>query len=195
MVLALAGIAALAIEALHNFIWFGARSKRAEAKTNLRRLCLAQRALMDAGRPSSTWRGLDTALERYNRYAYFVAPGGSIELRPDDHRPETPDLAATAVQVDPHVFVDPKLGPQVVVSEADVPSSLLGELKLGSNGECPRCTWAMVAIGNIDIDPELDVVSVATSARVTQSGEPIDSCVPFLEHDDLPLGPVRRLFR
>lgn len=189
MALAVAAIAAVAVEAWHNFIWFGARSKRAEAKRNLRRLCFAQSALLTEGRPSSTWRGLDTELERLNRYAYFVARGGALELRPNDHRPVAPNLEATGVQA--NVFV---VGLYQVVSEADVPPLLLGGTKLGLNGTCPACTWVMVAVGNIDVDAEYDVVSVSTGSRITSSGETVGACVAFVEHDDVPLSPIRRLF-
>ncbi len=191
MALAVAAIAAVAVEAWHNFIWFGARSKRAEAKRNLRRLCFAQSALLTEGRPSSTWRGLDTGLEGRNRYAYFVARGGALELRSNDHRPVTPDPEATGVQVDPNVFV---VGLYQVVSEADVPPLLLGGTKLGLNGTCPHCTWVLVAVGNIDVDAEYDVVSVSTGPRITSSGETVGACVAFVEHDDVPLSPIRRLF-
>ncbi|MDX2013227.1 MAG: hypothetical protein SFW67_23730 [Myxococcaceae bacterium] len=186
--LAVAALVALAAEGWHDFVWFGARAKRAEAVRNLSQLCRAQRALLTAGRPSSTWRGLDPPLERGNRYAYFISPGGALELRADDGRPAASNPEVTGLQV------DPRFGHQVVVAERDVPSSLLGGLKLGVNGACPACTWVMVAIGNIDVDPELDVVSVSTGPRVSPSGKTVDACVAFVEHDDTPPGPIRRLF-
>jgi hypothetical protein len=52
----------------------------------------------------------------------------------------------------------------------------------------------MVAIGNIDVDAEYDVVSVSTGPRITSSGETVGACVAFVEHDDVPLSPIRRLF-
>ncbi len=189
VVLGCAALVAVGVEAWHDFVWFGARSKRAEAVRNVGQLCHAQRTLLAAGRPSSTWRGLGIELEHRNRYAYFIAHGGALELRTDDRRPAPPNPDATGLQA------DPSFDPHLVVSERDVPSSLLGGLQLGANGACPACTWVMVAVGNIDVDPAFDVVSASTAPRVTPAGKTVEACEPFVERDDLPPGPLRQLFR
>lgn len=191
-VLATAAAVAFATEVVHTFVHFGARAKAAEARTNLKRLCLAQAALLAELRPATTFRGLRAEVERSNRYAYFVAPGPVLEERDTDHGPSTPNPLATGLQVDVRRF-----GPSSIekpVTEAALPAEFLGGLRLGANGACPACVWMLVAAGSIDFDGDLDVWSAATVAR-TSEGHVVGPCEPFHERDDIEPGPVRRLLR
>lgn len=181
LALLVCGVGACGVEFRHSFVMFGARAKRGEVRENLRRLCVAQRAAMGDGAAATTYDALLATIASGNRYAYFVAPGG--HLRPLS----APDPVATGVQQDMRYV------PPVVATHADVPALLLGGLRLGLNGQCPDCAWAMVAIGDIDGDPELDVWSVSTAPRVAPDGSAVDTCVAYLERDELPRSPLRRL--
>lgn len=164
LVVILALLAAFAAEVWHRFVWFGARAKAAEARRTLTVLCQKQRELKQ---PAAHFRELGVEVERGNRYAYFVAPGGRLEER------TAPDDDATGVQVDVEKF-----GPSSIehrVSESALPPSV----QIGDG--------RFIAAGSIDADPELDVWSVST-----RSDPP---CTPVHEVDDIPAGPVSRLFQ
>lgn len=181
-------------ELWHSFVSFGTRSKAGEACVTLERLCRVQLDRMsDGGVPAARYRELGFDVERGNRYAYLVAPGAVLEERIGSSMATTPNGLATGVQVDL-----PRFGAGSVerrVSEADCPVELAGGVRLGANGECPKCSWVMAAAGNIDVDSDLDVWSVSTAARRTAKGEDLPACQPFHEHDDVEPGPIGRLFR
>lgn len=173
----------------HSFVSFEARSKWGEARHTLEQLCLAQqRHLADGGLAAAHYRELGDEVPRGNRYAYFVAPGPRLEERLTNHGPSAPDPLATGVQVDVPRFV------QSPVAGADLPVELAGGVRLGGNGECPKCSWVLVAAGNIDLDQDLDVWSAATSARQTATGVDIPPCQPFHERNDVSPGPLGFLF-
>jgi hypothetical protein len=164
LVLALVLLAAFAAEVWHRFVWFGARAKGAEARRNLTLLCQKQRELKV---PVAHFRELGVELERGNRYAYFLAPGRSLEER------GSVNTDATGLQVDVEKF-----GPSSIeyrLSERSLPTSV----RVGDG--------VFIAAGNIDADPEFDVWSVST-----RSDPP---CAPVHEVDDIPPGPVSRLFQ
>src|SRR5262249_18898306 len=80
IVVAIIGI--LAAIAIPNFIKFQARSKQSEAKANLKAIFTAQKAFFQEKDRFSTLTGeVGFEPERNNRYAYFLAPGTTIELR------------------------------------------------------------------------------------------------------------------
>ena len=80
IVVAIIGI--LAAIAIPKFIKFQARSKQSEAKANLKAIFTAQKAFFQEKDRFSTLTGeVGFEPERNNRYAYFLAPGTTIELR------------------------------------------------------------------------------------------------------------------
>lgn len=176
-------------QAWHSFVWYGARAKEGEARRTLKRLCLAQARRQT---PTSRYRELGEEVGRGNRYAYFVSAGPQLEERLTNDGPSPPDLLATGVQVDLPYFGTQSI--EYAVSAADVPAHLAGGLALGGNGECPNCAWALVALGNIDLDHDLDAWSASTLQRQTEKGVDVPPCEPFHEREDLPRGPLDSLF-
>src|SRR5258708_26677215 len=80
IVVAIIGI--LAAIAIPNFIKYQARSKQSEAKANLKAVFTAQKAFFQEKDRFSTLTGeVGFEPERNNRYAYFLAPGTTIEQR------------------------------------------------------------------------------------------------------------------
>lgn len=192
VVLAVAGlllvfVGGCTVETVHNFIWFGARAKQSEARTNLRLLCQAQRALLEQGKPTTRFVELGVEIEHGNRYAYFFSLDGPLQQQPFGSTPVVRVDDAVGMQVDARTV------PHVLPTANDVPKTLLGGAPPGVSGACPQCTGVMVAVGSIDVDDELDVWSVSTAARTAPDGTVVEPCRPFLEHSDLPPGPVRRL--
>src|SRR5437879_8365598 len=82
LMLGVAIIGILAAIAIPNFIKFQARSKQSEAKANLKAIFTAQKAFFQEKDRFSTLTGeVGFEPERNNRYAYFLAPTGTIEPR------------------------------------------------------------------------------------------------------------------
>src|SRR5262244_4462693 len=80
IVVAIIGI--LAAIAIPNFIKFQARSKQSEAKANLKAIFTAQKAFFQEKDRFSTLTGeVGFEPERNNRYAYYLANGGTLEDR------------------------------------------------------------------------------------------------------------------
>ncbi len=175
-------------KACHAFVWFGVKSKMGEAKTHLAAMCRAQQARLTRGEPTDKYRELGVEVWDGNRYAYFLAPAGMLELRTvysgrGPHLPNVANPEATGVQVD----VDRHgagPGPRAI-SELDLPRRFFGGFALGANGTCPDCTWVFAAAGNIDVDEELDIWSVATRDR-TEGDQTVPACEPFHERDEIP---------
>jgi len=136
LVIALVLLAAFAAEVWHHFVHFGARSKGAEARRTLTDLCLKQVALKT---PVTRFKDLGITLERGNRYAYFIAPGGRLEER------TAKDDEATGVQVDVEKLRSGR------VNESLLPR--------------PPGNGVFVAAGDIDGDPDLDVWSVSSRSE------------------------------
>jgi type IV pilus assembly protein PilA len=153
-----------------NFVNFGARARGAEARANLKKLCLSQQAVFKERQQFAVTYPELAQVEPGNRYAYFVAPGAVLEERPP---PAIPNLDAIGVQVDRQKH--PELS---ALTQADLPATFTGGLKLGSSG-------CLAAAGNIDADPALDVWSVATAERTSPDGKRIEPCEPFHERDDI----------
>lgn len=168
--------AAVGVSAWDNFSKMGGRSKAAEARSNLERLCRAQVVVIADAGVGTPYPDDLAQLEAGNRYAYFLAPGGTLQARAGSKSARI-DLLATGVQVD--LTFDSSS--RRALSQADLPARFAGDLMLGPNG----ATWLIAAAGNLDDDPELDLWSVATAARAVPGQEPIPACRAFHEHDDI----------
>src|SRR5437762_6500760 len=82
LMIAVAIIGILAAVAIPNFMIFQARSKQSEAKTNLKALFAAEKGFMlEKDRYSSLIGEIGFSPERNNRYAYYLASGGTLDDR------------------------------------------------------------------------------------------------------------------
>src|SRR4029077_335094 len=98
IVVAIIGI--LAAIAIPNFIKFQARSKQSEAKANLKAIFTAQKAFFQEKDRFSTLTGeVGFEPERNNRYAYFLAPGTTIETRTTTQIVQATTYTGVAVDV------------------------------------------------------------------------------------------------
>jgi hypothetical protein len=161
----------------HEFSTFGARAKAAEVKRHLKKLCEAQVAkLASAGQPAVFYRDVGYVVDERNRFAYLVAPGSTLERR----GPTAPDPTAIGVQSDFERFN----GSGDEVDVAKLPTKYEGDLVLGLNGRCPRCSALSVAAGNLDGDDDLDLWSASTAERRTSDGKLVAPCQVLHERDD-----------
>lgn len=172
---ALCCVGTLAAIAIPNFLKFQARSKQAEAKSNLKAAWVAEQAYFaEKDEYSEAFEKIGFAPERNNRYLYIVNPRGAALT------PGKPSPGEHAM-----VEVDPRLAGGVTTTAllADIPGAVLAQA--GVKGVCPAdCQVTIVAAGNIDTDAALDVWSVSTAAR-TIAGEVVLAGMPFHDVDDL----------
>ncbi|ATB42035.1 type IV pilus biogenesis protein PilE [Cystobacter fuscus] len=150
IVVAIIGI--LAAVAIPNFIKFQARSKQAEAKSNLRTWFVGQRAYQqEKGAYSEFSTTIGFSPERGNRYAYYFAQTQTCEQRQASG--VTLPKNANCISVDEAKF-------KVAVAQpAFVPISFSwnagnGEdpKSPGISGSCPGCNIDAFAAGDIDGD-------------------------------------------
>ena len=162
IVVAIIGI--LAAIAIPNFIKFQARSKQAEAKSNLRSWFTTQRAfLLEKGGYQESHKVLGFSAERGNRYAYYFSATQNCEERKADGTVTLPDQA-NCITVDQARFqgindrpVPVKPGFSWSSAHGPNPSSP------GISGPCPGCNIDAFAVANVDNDPSgLDTWHIAT---------------------------------
>jgi type IV pilus assembly protein PilA len=168
IVVAIIGI--LAAIAIPNFIKFQARSKQAEAKSNLRSWFTTQRSyLLEKGGYQESHKVIGFSPERGNRYAYYFSLTQSCEERKADGTVTLPDQA-NCVTVDQARFPEVNARPAPITpsftwvsGEGPNPSSP------GLSGSCPGCNIDAFAAANIDNDPSgVDTWHIATKdARVS----------------------------
>jgi len=157
IVVAIIGI--LAAIAIPNFIKFQARSKQSEAKANLKAVFTAQKAFFQEKDRFSTLTGeVGFEPERNNRYAYFLAPGTTIELR--DTTTIVQATTYTGVAVDTFKYTSALNQPYA--------DTICGS-KAGLTG-APATRFDAVAIGNIDADALVDQWSISSNSRIFTAG-------------------------
>jgi type IV pilus assembly protein PilA len=179
IVLTAAMVPVLALTAIPNFIHFQTRAKQPEAKANLKAAFVAERAYYeekDAYSPNVSEVGF--VPERGNRYAYLFDSKGHLSDR--SGAVENADPAATGVDMDRF-----KWGALPPLSPDYLTRTYAGGAKLGVTGSCPKCDIVMVAVGNIDNDPTLDVWSIATFERTGPKGEVIPAGELFNDVNDV----------
>lgn len=168
-------VGTLAAIAVPNFIKFGARSKQAEVKSNLKLAFTAEKSwFAEKDTYSESIEEVGYALERGNRYRYYFSSTGDplVPGRAPDGRQHT------------GVAVDPKMGMSSTEASlrAAIPPPLLAEL--GLHGTCPSaCRMTMVAVGNIDADSTMDLWSISTDER-TIDGARVAAGTPHHHVDD-----------
>ncbi len=157
IVVAIIGI--LAAIAIPNFIKFQARSKQSEAKANLKAVFTAQKAFFQEKDRFSTLTGeVGFEPERNNRYAYFLAPGTTIELR--DTTTIVQATTYTGVAVDTFKYTS---------ALNQVYADTVCNSKAGLTG-APATRFDAVAIGNIDADALVDQWSISSNSRIFTAG-------------------------
>jgi type IV pilus assembly protein PilA len=154
----------MAAIAIPNFIRYKARSKQVEAKATLKMLYTGELSFYaENNRYTTDLHELGVRPEPGNRYTYLAgdpksSPTSMLEV--DTHRhPEEHPLSSSAM--------------------AGLP------VKAGLSGTCPKCEITLVAAGNIDSDPTLDVWSISSAERTAPSGSPIPVGAPHLDRDDV----------
>jgi len=157
IVVAIIGI--LAAIAIPNFIKFQARSKQSEAKANLKAVFTAQKAFFQEKDRFSTLTGeVGFEPERNNRYAYFLAPGTTLELR--DTTTIVQATTYTGVAVDTFKYTS---------AMAQAYADTVCNSKAGLTGS-PATRFDAVAIGNVDADALVDQWSISSDSRVFSAG-------------------------
>jgi type IV pilus assembly protein PilA len=166
-------VGTLAAIAVPNFIKFGARSKQAEPKVNLKAAFTAEKAWMaERDTYSESIEEIGFSPERNNRYSYFFSRSADL-------------LVAGSPDGGQHsgVVVDPRMGagpPSTLYSA--IPPALLSQL--GIRGKCPEtCNITIVAAGNLDSDATIDLWSISTEDRVID-GTPVRAGTPYNHVDD-----------
>src|SRR3989442_13981092 len=110
LLIAVAIIGILAAIGIPNFLRFQARSKQSEAKTNLKALFAAEKGFMlEKDRYSSLVGEIGFSPERNNRYAYYLASGGTL----DDRSGPTARIAtdANGISIDTFKYADAEADP------------------------------------------------------------------------------------
>lgn len=180
IVVAIIGI--LAAIAVPNFIRFQAKSKQAEAKTNLKALFVGQRTrYADADAYSPLIGEVGFAPERGNRYAYDLGAGAlasNTGLTPTCTTMEVRNAATTTLSgagspcgIAPDIFrYKSNIVPSTLAGRA---SAVFSQTIAGNPGltadsvgvnlaTCPTCDFSARAVGNIDNDPGGDEHFVAS---------------------------------
>jgi hypothetical protein len=161
--------------AIPNFLKFQARSKQGECKANLKALyTIEQWYFQQNERYSSQVEDLHFAPERGNRYAYFLSAQGNVDERSEATAVHAP--GSTGVNVD--IFKHKNMRP---LSISDLPEGL----EVGVSGQCPKCSFTAVCIGNVDRDSTLDVWSISSEDRQAENGETISAGVPHNDVNDV----------
>jgi type IV pilus assembly protein PilA len=167
----------LAAIAIPNFIRYQARSKQAEVKSNLRMLFTAEKSLFEEEhRYTTDLDELSFSVEGANRYAYFADVHGT--LRDPGVHATRGSAGASAIGVDRKRYPDQTRVQVTDVIRPGVPAP-------GLTGACPSCEITLVAAGNIDADPTLDVWSISSADRTATSGATIPAGTLHQDVDDL----------
>lgn len=167
---ALASVCCLAT-AIPNFLHFGARSKQSEAASTLREVLRTERAfLAKNGRWAESFEELSYEPLRGSRYRIALSREGEVLVpgHPDGgpHRIVAVDAAKLA-----------PLEPDSAHPPA-IPRSLWETLGVDEAG-----ALTLVASGNVDADPTLDVWSISSGERVID-GVHVDAGAPYCHVDD-----------
>jgi hypothetical protein len=144
------------------------RSKASEARTNLKVTWQAHRAFFaDAGRWATSFDALQLEFERGNRYRYALAPAGEALPR----RSHLDGGAHPIILSDEERF-----GPSPEPAHlAAIPPGAWEPLDAGA--------FVLIATGNLDLDPTLDVWRVV-STETRCNGAPLEAGIPCHLVDD-----------
>src|SRR2546421_10831186 len=155
LMIAVAIIGILAAVAIPNFMKFQARSKQSEAKTNLKALFTAEKAFkLEKDRYSSLVGEIGFSPERNNRYAYYLASGGTL----DDRSGPTAatGTVANGISVDTFTYAD---------AEADPATWPTGCGQTPVVVDDPTPSFIGGAAGDIDADDTIDHWTISDQSR------------------------------
>lgn len=192
IVVAIIGI--LAAIAIPNFIKFQARSKQSEAKTNLKGIFQAQKSYFaERDSYSNAFNQIGFIPERGNRYAYYLGTGNGQSRSAQTLASPASTSGFQAILVDEYkigngVASSPTIASTPVVGSHEASGSTVNApgVYTGPNG-----SFAALAIGSVDNDPQNDVwgvggsevLTVAASACSDQSNGP--SGTPVNSYNDV----------
>jgi type IV pilus assembly protein PilA len=155
LMIAVAIVGILAAIAIPNFAKFQARSKQSEVKTSLKAMFVAEKAFrLEKDRYSSLVGNVGFAPERNNRYAYYLASGGTL----DDRSGSTvvTGTADNGISVDTFKYGD---------AEADPATWPTGCGQTPELTDGPPAAFVAGAAGNIDADDTIDHWTISDQAR------------------------------
>jgi type IV pilus assembly protein PilA len=166
-------LATAAAIAVPNFLKFNKRSTVSEVKQNLKAAFTAEKAYYaEKDAYSESIEQVGFMPERGNRYRYFLSSRGDMFI------PGSPLGTHSNVAAD----LKKDLVSGNATLQAGVPTFLMAEA--GIKGACPSCNITIVAVGNIDSDPTLDVWSISTEDR-SIGGERVQAGTPHCHVNDV----------
>jgi len=174
IVVAIVGI--LAAIAIPNFVKFQGRSKQSEVKANLKAMFMAEKAFFqEKDRYSSLVGEVGFALERNNRYAYFMDSGNGGNNGGNNNNGNNNGGGGTLVDrsaQQEHAVAPTDIGYSVdTFKYADPIAKTANTYADGSCGSTAGITgtppglFVGLAQGNIDTDTTLDIWTVSTNTR------------------------------
>lgn len=168
----LGSVAAIAVP---NFLRFNRRSTQSEVKVNLKSAYTAERAYFaEKDAFSESVEQIGFLPERGNRYRYYLSARGDMLI------PGTSD-GGWHSNIGADLKKDLLSGNATL--QASVPSAVLAQA--GIHGTCPEpCNVTIVAVGNLDTDPTVDVWSISTEDR-TIGGEKVSAGMPYCHVSDV----------
>ena len=172
IVVAIIGI--LAAIAIPNFVKFQARSKQAEAKSNLRSWFVSERSyLQEKGFYSEYTTVVGFSPERGNRYAYYFSQSRNCERRETTGVSRPTGGNANCISVDTGKHSGAEALPEYLKVQFTWGNGEGADPKSpGISGNCPGCNIDAFAAGNIDNELKgIDSWHIATK----------DAAVPTLE--------------
>ena len=173
IVVAIIGI--LASLAIPNFIKFQARSKQAEAKTNLKAIFTGQRSYHAERDTYSTNIGdISFDPERGNRYLYELLDGCTVEETRDVAVPAAGARIACRISADSYrygpafttVRLNDLVGAAVVTYQPNAAGIVPFMGGAGIYGNCPTCAFVARAAGQVDNDEGDDQLFVSSEFTV-----------------------------
>ena len=149
------------------------RGRQAECTANLKTLYLGERTRQRGY--TSQYAELEMALERGNRYAYFLG-SGPLEDRSGATASGTQESQGVGVDTSQQKDLRP-------ITLTELPADVVK--RLGVSGQCPdACDITIVCAGNIDRDSTLDVWSISSKVRVGPDGLKYEAGEPMPHVDD-----------
>jgi type IV pilus assembly protein PilA len=166
---------------------FGGRAKEAEARVNLKALCILERRFQEERHAyEADLAKVGFSPERSNRYVYFAAPTGGVQRRESAELATSTPASYSIVAADRFRFGD--LSAPTALELTGCPVTIAfgpaGE-RYGLGVSADGRVWLGLAAGNVDPDPILDCWSVATVARIAHGGELVPACEPLHEQLDI----------
>ena len=161
LMIAVAIVGILVAIAIPSFTKFQARSKQSEAKANLKAVFVSEKGFMQEKEKYSSLVGqLGFSPERNNRYAYYLASGGSLE----DRSGPTPATVAgdNGISVDTFRYTGDEADPATWPTACGQTPAVV---------DPPTPSFIAAAAGDVDDDDTIDHWTISDQSRtLTGSG-------------------------